>query len=144
MMSHQGCYHTNKLMHRQKYLLFLEIQGSYLTASENWTAIHSILETALLYPLVAHQYMSDQIETVDKLMNVAKCHALNLSCKFLGAVLHRPTILTKILLFHVKTIPSHQHSSPNHKSITSNNHTQTPLNSQLLLFTLNITPLQMA
>jgi hypothetical protein len=66
---------------------------SRLNKHTKWTAIHAVMEPAVLYPLMACSCTNKEMSNLDKIISKAKCHALGLNKHFPRAVLHGPLSL---------------------------------------------------
>jgi hypothetical protein len=58
-----------------------------------WAAISTIIEPAIIYPLVNSFFSQENIKSVDSLMSQMKCVALGLNHRFLRVILHGPLML---------------------------------------------------
>jgi hypothetical protein len=69
------------------------IKNSRLNKKAKWKAITTVLEPAVLYPLMACSCKDKEMDHLDKTLSKAKCHALGLNEHFPRAVLHGPVSL---------------------------------------------------
>lgn len=67
-----------------------KIKRSKLTNKAKWTAITTVLEPGITYPLLATLTSKKEMERIDKLLSHAKCQALGLNEHFPRAVLYGP------------------------------------------------------
>jgi hypothetical protein len=70
-----------------------KIKHSKLTKHAKWTAVTTILEPAVPYPLMAINSSKKDLKHIDKVLTAFKCHALGLNKHFPRAVLHGPMAL---------------------------------------------------
>jgi hypothetical protein len=70
-----------------------KIKHSKLSKQAKWTAVTTILEPAVLYPLMAVNSAKKDLEKIDKILTTFKCSALGLNEHFPRVVLHGPMAL---------------------------------------------------
>jgi hypothetical protein len=75
---------------------FAKISNASLSSKAKWTAIMTMIEPAILYPLVNVFFSSKEIQPLDSLTSRMKCQALWLNRNFPRAILHRSTMLEGI------------------------------------------------
>jgi hypothetical protein len=73
--------------------LFGKFINSSLSQRDKWVALKSVIEPALLYPLVTTLYTASAIRPLDSITSQMSCHALGLNRTFPRAVLHGSTLL---------------------------------------------------
>lgn len=67
-----------------------KLKHSKLSKQAKWTAVTTILEPGVLYPLMALNSTKRDLEKIDKILATVKCHALGLNEHFPRAILHGP------------------------------------------------------
>jgi len=70
-----------------------KFKNSSLSQRDKWVALKSVIEPALLYPLVTTLYSTSAIHSLDSITSQMSCHALGLNRTFPRAVLHGSTLL---------------------------------------------------
>lgn len=70
-----------------------KFKNSSLSQREKWVALKSVIEPALLYPLVTTLFTANAISPLDSITSQMSCHALGLNCTFPHAILHGSTLL---------------------------------------------------
>jgi len=74
-----------------------DFYGKFLNASVSqatkWAAITTVIEPALLYPLVNIQYSEEHVKPLNSITSQKKCIALGLNRHFKRAILHGPPSL---------------------------------------------------
>jgi hypothetical protein len=82
---------------KDKVTTFLNhLRCSHLNNKTKWAAINTVLEPAILYPLMASQCTNKEMEHIDKIVPKAKCQALGLNEHFPRAILHSPMHLGRL------------------------------------------------
>jgi hypothetical protein len=67
--------------------------NSSLSQKAKWVAISTVIEPAIVYPLVNKYFSEDNIKPVDSLLSQMKCVALGLNRHFPCVLLHGPLLL---------------------------------------------------
>jgi hypothetical protein len=94
MMAPDGNAMTQYRTSKEKATTYLNrIKHSKLPNHAKWKAITTVLEPAVLYPLMANCNTRNEMMKIEKILSKAKCHALGLNEHFPRAVLHGPTNL---------------------------------------------------
>ncbi len=70
-----------------------KLKHSKLSKEAKWTAVTTILEPGVLYPLMALNSTRTDIDKIDKILAKFKCNALGLNEHFPRAVLYGPLAL---------------------------------------------------
>lgn len=79
----------DKSLHKAQTFLG-KIKHSKLTSTAKWTAITSIMEPKVSYPLMATLFEPSDLDQIERVITRAKCNALGLNTHFPHAVLHSP------------------------------------------------------
>jgi hypothetical protein len=67
--------------------------NSSLPQEAKWVAISTVIEPAIIYPLVNTFFSSNDIQPLDSIISQMKCVALGLNCHFPRVILHCPLLL---------------------------------------------------
>jgi hypothetical protein len=76
-----------------------KFKNSSLSQREKWVALKSVIEPALLYPLVTTLFTANAISPLDSITSQMSCHALGLNCTFPHAILHGSTLLGVLVYY---------------------------------------------
>jgi len=67
--------------------------NSSVSQKAKWAAISTILEPAIIYPLVNSYFSKENIKSIDSILSQMKCVALGLNRHFPRVILHGPLLL---------------------------------------------------
>ncbi len=91
MLAPNGSYNEQITACMEKAGTFIgKIQHSKLTHQAKWTAIKTILEPGIMYPLMANLCIKKELDIIERTLIRAKCNAIGLNEQFLWASLCRP------------------------------------------------------
>jgi len=88
----QGKTHLKITLNKAK-----EFYGKFMNSSVSqkakWAAISTVLEPAIIYPLVNSYFSMENIKPIDSILSQMKCVALGLNRHFPRVILHGPLLL---------------------------------------------------
>jgi hypothetical protein len=67
--------------------------NSSMSSNVKWTAVTTVIEPSIIYPLLTVSYSHSDIAPIDSIISQMKCSALGLNRNFPRAVLHGPPYL---------------------------------------------------
>jgi hypothetical protein len=64
-----------------------------MSSKAKWVAVTTVIQPAIVYPLLTVKYSPTEIDPIDSILSQMKCNALGLNRNFPRAVIHGPMVL---------------------------------------------------